>query len=391
MKLTGIFVAAFIAAVMSSFASAAPNEIRLGFISPQSRQGGNQGVDMLNAFRLGLEHTGNKLGGLPVKLFTGDDQAKPEVGVQLARQMMERDKIHIMSGLLYSHVSEAVLSTVLPTGRFVMAVSGGETSRAGKNCQPNYFLASWIIASTFQEVGAYLAKEGVKRVAVITNNYAAGWDVVSGVKRGYGKDLVAEVLVTLGQSDYGAEISRLRAANPEVIVEFLPGAPGAAFLLQLKQSGLREAVKIYTQTTIADVSTFKATGDAAIDLVHVGNWSENLDNAANRKFVEAYREQYGETPSILAAMAYDTVLLLNAAVTAVNGDVENSDAFREALRNVKYDSIRGYFAFNNNHFPIQNYYLNRVSKTKSGELKNDLLATLTEAGMDQYHQDCPMK
>ena len=128
MKLRRLLACALIAAA-SSVAFAAPDQISIGFIAPQTGPGGNEGVAMVNAFKLGLEHLENKLGGIPVELVVGDDQAKPEVGVQLARQMIERDNIQILSGLLYSHVSEAVLGAVLPTGRLVVAVSGADGSR----------------------------------------------------------------------------------------------------------------------------------------------------------------------------------------------------------------------------------------------------------------------
>jgi branched-chain amino acid transport system substrate-binding protein len=364
--------------------------LKLGYINTLSGPAGAYGVEMLNAYNLGLEHTGGKLGGKTVELITGDDQAKPQIAIQIARQMLQRDDIDLMSGLLFSHVGEAVNSVILPADRMVVASVGGSSNLAGAGCEANYFIASWNTDTMFEAIGAYLKKEGVERVAAIATNYQAGWDAVSGLKLGYEGELVSEILVQLNQSDFGAELSQIRAADPQALVMFLPGGSGIAFQRQFNQSGMQETVDPYLATFQADETTFGALGDAAAGTLNAGPWNPEIDNPANRKFVEAFNEKYGRNPSILAAMAYDTVLLLDAAIGAVDGNVRNLDAFREALETVEFDSVRGNFSFANNHFPIQDFYISEITKGEDGTMRNTLVTRIFEQKADSHTGECQL-
>ena len=187
----------------------------------------------------------------------------------------------------------------------------------------------------FEAIGAHLAEQGVERVAAIATNYQAGWDAVEGLKRGYGGDLAAEVLVKLDQSDFGAELSQIRSAAPQALVMFLPGGSGIAFMRQFAGAGLNETIEPYAATFQADETIFAALGETAEGLVNAGPWNPYLENEANKRFVEAFRDEYGRNPSIFAAMAYDTVLMLDAAVAAADGEIDDAERFREALRDVE--------------------------------------------------------
>jgi len=371
--------------------AAPPDKIKIGYISTLSGPAGSFGEEMLNAYRLGLDMSGGKLGGIPVDLVIGDDQAKPQTAVQLARQMIERDKVSFFSGLLFSHVVDAVNALVLPQGYFVVASSGGSSETAGAKCHENFFIVNWNTDTMYEGIGAHLAKQNVDSVAAIATNYQAGWDAVSGLKLGYGKALAAEILVKLDQTEFGAELSQIRASGAKAVVIFMPGGSGIAFMRQLNQSGLQRTATPYLPTFQSDETTFKALGDAAKGVFNAGPWNPQLDNAANKKFVEAFRAKYGRNPSILAAMAYDTVLLLDAAIAQAKGDIANAAAFRDALRKAKFASVRGDIRFNNNHFPIQDFYLSRIADAAGGGLHNELIDTVFRGKADAYHTKCPMK
>lgn len=377
--------------VLVSPSIATPDAIKIGYIGTLSGPAGSLGEEMLNAFNLALEHTGGKLGGIPVQVVTGDDQAKPQTAVQLARQMIDRDKVDFFSGLLFSHVVDAVNSVVLPAGKIVVASVGGSSAMAGAKCNETFFMVSWNTDTMFEAMGAQLAKDNVAKVAVIATNYQAGWDAVEGLKRGYGNPLAAEILVKLDQSDFGAELSRLKAAAPAAVVTFLPGGSGIAFMRQFHQSGLKSSIKPYAATFQADETTFKALGDSAKGLMNAGPWSPYLENDANKTFVNDFKTKYGRNPSILAAMSYDTVLLLDKAVADANGDVGDTPSFRAALKKVNFNSVRGKFSFGNNNFPIQDFYLSRVGDGPEGGLHNELVATVLKDKADAYHTQCSMK
>jgi branched-chain amino acid transport system substrate-binding protein len=273
----------------------------------------------------------------------------------------------------------------------VVAPVGGSSDTAGAKCNENFFMVSWNTDTMFEAIGTQLAKDNVAKVAVIATNYQAGWDAVDGFKRGYKKAPVAEVLVKLDQSDFGAELSQIRAAAPSAVVVFLPGGAGVAFMRQFNQSGLQRSVTPYLATFQADDNTLKALGEAAKGMMNAGPWSPDLDNPTNKKFMQTYREKYGRNPSILAAMGYDTVMLLDAAVSEVKGNIENTPAFRGALRKTKFNSVRGSVTFGNNHFPVQDFYMNRVEALADGGFRNQLVGKIFEKRADAHASKCQMK
>src|SRR5215469_16946959 len=97
---SGLVLAAGLALAMALPAARAAEPLKIGFIATLSSPTSRAGPDMLDGFRLGLKQAGNRLGGREAQLVVGDDQLKPDVGVQLARKMLDDDKVQLMSGLV---------------------------------------------------------------------------------------------------------------------------------------------------------------------------------------------------------------------------------------------------------------------------------------------------
>src|SRR5262249_2063885 len=91
----------------------AQQTVKIGFISTFSGPVAAIGADMRNAFELGLDHYGRKLGGLPVEVIYEDDQTKPEVGVQKTQKLIESDKVDFVVGYIWSNVLLASLKPLI--------------------------------------------------------------------------------------------------------------------------------------------------------------------------------------------------------------------------------------------------------------------------------------
>ena len=116
-----------------------------------------------------------------------------------------------------------------------------------------------------------------------------------------------------------------------------------------------------------------------------------MDNPANKKFVASFVAKHGREPAFFAAFGYDAAKLIDSAVKAVGGKIEDKDAVRAALRKADFQSVRGPFRFNNNHFPIQDLYMEIVERDAKGNLKSALKERAAKDWQDAYHQDCPMQ
>jgi branched-chain amino acid transport system substrate-binding protein len=219
-----------------------------------------------------------------------------------------------------------------------------------------------------------VTSKGLKKVIFLAPNYVGGKDAATGFKRYYKTPLLEEMYTKLGQLDYAAELSQIRAAKPEALYVFLPGGMGVNFIKQFVAAGMSQEIQLIVPLWGSDQDIIRAVGEPMLGLFSVGHWSIDLDNAANRKFVAAFEKEYKRLPTGYAASGYDTAQLIDSAVRKVKGRIEDKEALRKALVAADFKSVRGDFKFNRNQFPVQNYYLQVVGKRG-----------------DAYVQDCHMK
>jgi branched-chain amino acid transport system substrate-binding protein len=379
-----------IGALLLSHAAAAET-VKIGFLSTMTGPAGVLGKDMTNGALLALERLGSKMGGIPTEIIVEDDELNPQTGVQKTQKLLEKDRVDIIAGTIFGNVTQAVYGIVKPAGVFTIATVGSIPPILGPECSENYFTVSWVIDTNYEAIGKYLNEKGVKSAVLMAPNYVAGKLVASGFRRGYKGQIEAEIFTQVNQPEYSVEIAQVRSKAPEAVVVFFPGGMGINFLKQYKATGMMEKVPVYSSVFIADESTFPALGDIPLGMITTSNWSPELDNSANKAFVEAYLKKHGIRPTSMAAMGYDTVMLIAGAVADVKGKIADKAAFRMALRNASFESVRGPFKFNNNHFPIQNYYLNQVAKDANGKLYNKLLGLALKDSQDVFHDQCSMK
>ena len=383
-------LAAAAAAMLAAPGGAAGETIKVGFIATMSGPAGVLGRDLLDGFKLGLEHSGGQLGGRKVELVTGDDQLKPDVGRQLAQKMLQKDKVHIITGVVFSNVMMAIAKPVTDAEVFLISANAGPSALAGKRCHPYFFNVAWQNDNTHEAMGQYVQEIGYDNVFIMAPNYPAGKDALAGFKRFYKGGIAGEIYTKLGQPDYAAELAQVRAAKPDAVFVFYPGGMAVNFVKQYAQAGLRNVAPLFGPSFLLDQTVLKAQGDAALGLYNTAFWSQSIDNPANARFVSSYVETYDRLPSPYAAQAYDAARLIDSAVAAVGGDVADHDAFRAALRAAKFKSVRGPFRFNQNHFPIQNFYLRQVEKDAQGRLVSAMQATVFTDHADAYQPECGM-
>jgi branched-chain amino acid transport system substrate-binding protein len=116
-----------------------------------------------------------------------------------------------------------------------------------------------------------------------------------------------------------------------------------------------------------------------------------MDNPASKRFVEAFRKEYGYVPSNIAAQSYESAKMIDAAVHEVKGKVEDREAFAKAMEGVSYDSIRGPFRMGKNHFPVQNFYATEVARLPDGKLIEANRGLLVKDDVDPYASECSMQ
>ena len=372
-------------------ASAQQQKLKIGFISTMSGPPAIIGKHMKDSVEIALDHLNRRVGGLETEVIYGDDQFKPEVGVQLAEEMLKKNQVDFMAGIIWSNVMMAVVPVVTGAGKIMVGANAGASPLAGAQCNELYFSASWNNDQSPEAMGKYLQDKGINDLYVLAPNYQAGKDMVAGLKRYYKGRIVEEVYTKFQQQDYQAEISQLRSKNPKAVFAFYPGGMGIQFVKQYTQAGLRDQIPLYTVFTV-DETTLPALKEAAIGQYEARFWSPDLNVPASKKYVADFEKKFGYTPSFYGAQSYDAIMLIDSAVRGTKGNLKDTQALVKEMRKANYNSVRGKFQFNNNQHPIQDFYLLQAVKADNKDgVAMKILQKAFEKHQDAYHQDCKMK
>ena len=383
-----LVTAAFATLALNS--AQAQDKLKVGFISTLTGPPAVIGQQLRNGFLLGVKNLGGKLGGREVEVSVADDELKPDIAVSKVKAFVERDKVDFVVGPVFSNMLQAIMKPVTDSGTILISPNAGTSNFAGKECNPNFFVTSYQNDQNHEVLGKYAQDVGIKKAFIMAPNYQAGKDALTGFKRYFKGEVLDEVYVPLNQLDYSAELSRIAAAKPDAIFVFLPGGMGVNFVKQFRQAGLADKIVFLSAFTV-DEGALPAQQDAALGFFGGANWAPNLDNPQNKAFVAAYEKEYGAVPGSYAFQAYDAAQLIDSAVTAVKGNLADKDALRAALKKADFKSLRGSFKFNNNHYPIQDFYLVKVAKRPDGKFQTEIAQKVFSNYEDPYAKDCAMK
>ncbi len=371
--------------------AAAHADVKIGFTAPLSGPVAAVGQDQYDGFMLGIEVLGKKLGGEAVSVVREDDQLKPELGNQLARKLIDRDKVDAIVGLGFSNVLMASLPRIVETGTVAIATNAGPSPLAGQGCLSHVFSMAWQNDGAAEAMGKFAQDSGYKRVYLMAPNYQAGKDYVAGFKRFFKGQIADEVYTQVNQPDYSAEIAQLQAAGPDAVFAFYPGGMGVNFVKQFSQAGLGKKIPMLSAFTV-DGTTLPSLRDAALGSISGAMWDIALKTPGNAEFIANFTKRYGRVPSHYAAVGYDTAKLLDIAVRKVKGNTADKAAFAAAVKaaGAELKSIRGPFRFNANNMPVQNYYAFQTVK-EGNEVTVKQLGTPLVDHQDAYVAQCKVK
>jgi branched-chain amino acid transport system substrate-binding protein len=272
-----------------------------------------------------------------IEVVVEDDRQEPDVAVQIADRMIQSEDVDVLTGIIFSNLAMAVVPSVVNQDVFYLSPNAGPSQLAGAGCHKNYFNVAWQNDNLHEAAGAYTNDAGYANAFILAPNYPAGQDALTGFKRLYQGALAGELYTQLGQTDYAAEIAQIRASGADSVYIFLPGGMGISFIKQYSDSGV--SLPLVGPGFSFDQDILGAVGEAALGVRNTSQWSPDLDNEANRAFVESFQAEYGRLPSLYASQGFDTANLLISAMG--KADVSDMDEFRAALEEADFVSTRG--------------------------------------------------
>jgi branched-chain amino acid transport system substrate-binding protein len=392
LRTLSVAAAAITALSLAPRASADEPELRIGYMNTTSGPGAIIGTWFSNGWALGLEHQGwrkdgDKLGGVPTRIFYADDQLKTDVAVREIERFIKNDKVHVVAGILWTNIMVAVHKRVLDAKLALVSTNASSTALAGEDCSPLFVSTSWSNEDVNEAAGEVVQKEGLKTVVLMAPNYQGGHDSIRGFLRNYKGKVLEQIMFKLGESDFQAELAKVRAVKPEGVFVFAPGAMGIAFIKQWKASGIGESIKLYSVFMI-DYATLPAIGDAAVGSVHAQIWDPASADPRSQRFLKDYVAKFGQMPSDLAIHAYDATTLIADGVRAAGGKIDDAAALVRAMRKGGLSSVRGDLRYNVNGYLIQPFYSRTVIRDSDGRLTIKVTGKLSDH-RDSYWEKCP--
>jgi len=380
-------IAAAALSVAATVACAAP--VKIGFLGEFSGPQMAYGRDMYDGFMLAVEQGGGKLGGVDVQILKEDTQLKPDLATQVAQRLIEKEGVPIIAGVSFSNIMMAIHRQVTEKEVFLVGTNAGPSPLAGEQCSPYQFFASRQGDQQSEAVGRYAMEKGYKNVIAMAPNYQGGKDVIAGFKRTFTQGVIDEIYTPLNQLDFSVELTQLAARQPDAIFVFYPSNLGISFVRQFHAAGLIDQIDLLSMGTV-DALTLPSIGEAATGVISGTYWAPDSENPASVKFAEAFEEKTGRIPSEVAAASYDGALLIGSALAKVGGDMSKKEEFMAAMKAADFESVRGKFRFNNNHYPVQDFYVVKAAKDSKGRMNLETLQVYPDMA-DAYASQCAMK
>jgi branched-chain amino acid transport system substrate-binding protein len=364
------------AALHAPWASAQGEPIRVGLATVKTGPLASGGLDMERALVMYLRERNNTLAGRKVTLSVADTGGVPAQARTKLQELVEKDRIQVLIGPLDAASALAaddyIRSQQLPT----ISVAAAEDMTQRK-LNPWFVRPTSTSSQCAQPLADYCAKTlKYRRMAVMADDIAYGHEMVAGFQRVFedaGGKVVQKMFSPLTVPDYATYIAQLKTNVDGLFIGFA-GSNGFRYLRQFNEYGLRGKVNVVGGMTALDEAVLRNMGDEALGILTACWYSAELDNPVNRKFAPAFRTEAKYDPGFYAAATYTDAAVLEAALTAVQGKIEDKKAFMAALRKTNVLACRGPVTFDDYGNVVGNVYIRRVER-KDGRLVNSVVFT----------------
>jgi len=369
-----IFAALFsVAAVLAAPLAFAQDTVKIGVILTYSGQFADAALQIDNAIKLYMEQHGDTVAGKKIEIIRRDVGGPfPDVAKRLAQELVVRDKVDILTGFVLTPNALAAADVSAEAKKFMVIMNAATSIITTKS--PYVARVSITVPENCESLGAWAAKNGVKKVYTMVSDYGPGLDAEGAFTRAFkeaGGEIVGSVRMPVANPDFQVFVQRMKDANPEGVFVFVPGgAQPAAFAKSLVALGVdTKKTKIMGQGEITEESALAATGDAGLGIITAFHYDYKHASDANQAFVKAYNDKFKRNPDFFAVGGYDGMHLIYEALKKTGGKTDG-DSLIGAAKGMKWESPRGPIAIDpETRDIVQTVYIRRVEKV-GGELQN---------------------
>jgi branched-chain amino acid transport system substrate-binding protein len=358
----------------------AQEPIRIGFLTVRSGALAAGGKQMEEGIQLFLKERNHTIAGRKVELTIADTGGNPAGAKTKMQELVERNRVHVVIGPLAAFEAIAIDDYIRQSRTPTVSCSAAADDLTQRKLNPWFVRTVGTSSQSNHALGEYAAKTlGYKRVVIIADDFAYGHETAAGFQRVFednGGKVVQKLWPPLNVADYGSYIAQIKQ-NADAVYAGFAGANGLRFLKQYKEYGMK--IPVLGSMTTADEGILRQMGDEALGVVTGGWYAAGLDTPENKRFVAAVNKEYGVDPGYYTLGAYSAAALVEAAAKAVNGRVEDKDAFMKALRNPgTVRDARGEWRLDQYGNPVMPLYVRKVER-RGGKLVNAVVQTYPSA------------
>jgi branched-chain amino acid transport system substrate-binding protein len=377
-RMSKMMLSAVAGIVLGAAASAAQAQetVKIGLIVPMTGGQASTGQQINNAIKLYMQKNGDTVAGKKIEIILRDDATLPDNTKRMAQELIVNEKVNVIAGfgVTPSALAAAPLATQAKVPQIVMAAGTSIITERS----PYIARTSFTLAQSSTIIGDWAAKNGIKKVATLTSDYAPGNDALAFFREHFtagGGQIVEEVKVPLANPDFAPFLQRMKDSKPDAVFVFVPAGQGGNFMKQYAERGLdKSGIKVIGPGDVMDDDLLNGMGDAALGAVTAHIYSAAHPSPMNKEFVAAYKKAYGTRPGFMAVGGYDGIHLIYEALKKTGGKADG-DSLIAAMKGMAWESPRGPISIDpETRDIVQNVYVREVKKV-DGELYNVEFAT----------------
>jgi branched-chain amino acid transport system substrate-binding protein len=362
------------AALLLASSAGAQQTIKVGLILPYSGQFADTATQQDNAIKLYMKKHGDTVAGKKIEIIRKDvGGIAPDVAKRLAQELVTRDNVDILTGLILTPNAMAVSDVSAQAEKFAVIMTGATSIAITRS--PYSARVSFTIPQINYNFGKWAGtKGGIKKIYTMVSDYGPGHDGETSFHRGFkevGGDIIGSVRFPVANPDFSAFVQRAKDLNPEAIFIWIPGgAQPAALGKALAERGIDlKKTKILGQDVSADDTAFKNLGDSAIGIITAAVYDYHHPGKLNQDFVKAYGDEYKRVPDVFSIGGYDGMHLIYETLKKTGGKTDGKSLIA-AAKGMKWDSPRGPMMIDpQTRDVVQTVYFRRVEKV-GGKLTN---------------------
>lgn len=348
--------------------------IRIGVLASLTGPFAQLGADGVDGVQLAVAEFGGQIAGRPIELFIEDDAADPNTSIEKTRALVNRDNVDIVLGPLSGSAGEAVKNNAdeWPDTTIIVAGAAAEDITM-RGVKPNVWRTSYTGAQPMFPLGDWAYNNGYRRVVTIAEDYAFPYAQVGGFMYTFcaaGGSVPQKFWVPLGTSDYSSIIAQI-PTDVDALYVALGGTDAVNFITQMDEYGVLGDIPILGGTVTIDAAQLASVGELLDGVVSGSIMTGDLTTPEFQALDEAFGELRGRAPSLFVENYYRATKWALLAASRVYGNVEDQEAYREALQATSFVAPASYVYFDEYHNVVTDVYLNQVVNI-DGEWRNSV-------------------